>query len=92
MQSEIDDQQLKTLVPEEKSVNKITGNKREEKKLCKFCAKEHVFKKELCPAWGKAYSNCGGKNHIFRACKKNKKKPYEKDTRDKTKRSKNKEK
>lgn len=78
-------QQLKTLIPEEKEVNKITDS-REEKKRCKFCAKEHPFKKELCPAWGKTCSNCGGKNHIVRACKKdNKKNPYQKNTREKTK-------
>jgi len=85
---ETTDQQLKTLIPEEKEVNKITDS-REEKKRCKFCAKEHPVKKELCPAWGKTCSNCGGKNHIVRACKKDKKNPYQKNTREKTKRQKN---
>lgn len=84
---ETTEQQLKMLVPEEKSINKIS---RKEKKLCKFCVKDHLlFKKELCPAWGKTCSSCGGKNHIYRTCKKdNKKKLYQKDTRGKTKKNK----
>lgn len=38
---------------------------------CRYCAQEHVFKKEECPAWGKTCTYCKAKNH-FEACCKNK--------------------
>ena len=37
---------------------------------CKFCGTHHVFKKHLCPAWGKRCDNCHGRNHFKRCCKK----------------------
>lgn len=48
-------QHLKTLTPEDKSVNMI-AQKKEGKMLCRFCAREYSFKKELCPAWKKTCS------------------------------------
>ena len=40
-------------------------------KKCLFCTQVHVMKKELCPAWGKSCTSCGGKNHFSasRKCK-----------------------
>ena len=37
---------------------------------CKFCGTRHVFKKHLCPAWGKSCDNCHARNHFKRCCKK----------------------
>lgn len=37
---------------------------------CKFCGIRHVFKKHLCPAWGKTCDGCHGKNHFKKCCKK----------------------
>ena len=42
----------------------------ESKRACKFCGSQHVFKKHLCPAWGKNCEHCGGRNHFKRCCKK----------------------
>ena len=41
-------------------------NKRQfqHKQTCYFCCRSHPFKKELCPAFGKKCSTCGGKNHF----------------------------
>ena len=36
---------------------------------CKFCGKQHEFKKELCPAYGKFCSKCGKKNHFSALCR-----------------------
>ena len=33
-------------------------------KNCHFCNKAHLFKKELCPAYGKTCNMCKGKNHF----------------------------
>lgn len=38
-------------------------------KQCLFCGGQHVFKKEMCPAWGKVCSKCKGKNHFASKCK-----------------------
>lgn len=38
---------------------------------CRYCAQEHPFRKEECPAWGKRCSGCRKKNH-FEVCCKNK--------------------
>ena len=35
---------------------------------CKFCAKTHPRKKELCPAWGKQCSKCKTLNHFAVCC------------------------
>ena len=39
---------------------------------CKFCARKHLRKKELCPAWGKTCSLCKRDNHFKQCCKFNK--------------------
>ena len=36
---------------------------------CKFCGREHEFKKELCPAWGHNCQACGRKNHFASRCR-----------------------
>ena len=41
-------------------------------KQCKFCGGEHVLKKKKCPAWGSKCSNCGGRNHFAKVCRKTK--------------------
>lgn len=41
---------------------------------CKFCARKHLRKKELCPAWGKTCSICKRDNHFKQCCKYNKEK------------------
>ena len=38
-------------------------------KKCLFCTQVHVMKKELCPAWGKSCTSCGGKNHFSASSK-----------------------
>ncbi|XP_041351092.1 uncharacterized protein LOC121370058 [Gigantopelta aegis] len=40
----------------------------ENKKLCKFCGKRHVFQKKLCAAWGKSCSKCKQMNHFAVKC------------------------
>ena len=45
------------------SVNKVNFQK-VELKLCLFCKKQHPFKKELCPAYGKTCNTCKNKNHF----------------------------
>lgn len=40
--------------------------------LCKFCGEKHIFKKKICPAWGKKCENCQGRNHSKNVCKKTK--------------------
>lgn len=39
-------------------------------KVCKFCGQTHVFKKALCPAWGKTCNVCRGENHFSSMCPK----------------------
>ena len=34
------------------------------KRKCLFCTQVHLMRKELCPAWGKTCTACGGKNHF----------------------------
>ena len=36
---------------------------------CRYCAREHEFKKELCPAYGKSCKLCNKKNHFAVVCK-----------------------
>ena len=36
---------------------------------CKFCGTRHIFKKHLCPAWGKRCDSCHGRNHFKKCCK-----------------------
>ena len=48
-------------------VHKLRSNNYTPKKSaknCHFCNKNHPFKKELCPAYGKTCSVCKGRNHF----------------------------
>lgn len=61
---------------EEVTVNKITrfnrgnSNSASKGRQCRYCSGNHPFtSKELCPAYGKICSKCGGKNHFAKACK-----------------------
>lgn len=36
--------------------------------LCKFCGKQHMKRREECPAWGKNCNKCGEKNHFAAKC------------------------
>ena len=47
-------------------VEKVQANDRGS---CKFCGTRHVFKKHLCPAWGKRCDGCNGRNHFKKCCK-----------------------
>ena len=38
-------------------------NERSNKPKCKFCLRNHILKKELCPAWQKRCDACGALNH-----------------------------
>ncbi|XP_073949080.1 uncharacterized protein [Choristoneura fumiferana] len=66
--------QIKNMT-DQKSVTEGTSTqiqKVEAKMKCKFCGNFHVFKKGVCPAWGKNCSNCDGRNHTAKVCKKKK--------------------
>ena len=39
-------------------------------RTCKFCAKVHPMKKEMCPAWGETCDLCKGLNHFKVVCSK----------------------
>ena len=41
-----------------------TSDPRATKRKCLFCSQVHLMRKELCPAWGKTCTACGGKNHF----------------------------
>ena len=45
-------------------VHKNVPQKKNPEKNCHFCGKAHIFKKELCPAYGKTCNACKGKNHF----------------------------
>ena len=45
---------------------------RNKTKICKFCGQDHIFKKALCPAWGKTCNVCNGENHFSSMCPKRK--------------------
>ena len=40
---------------------------------CRFCCGDHILKKEKCPALGRKFLNCGGRNHFAKASRKSKK-------------------
>ena len=48
------------------AVNKVEARPKKDAKLklCHFCSKMHILKKELCPAYGKICSSCKGRNHF----------------------------
>jgi len=54
-------------IPKSKKTRDPNGHRR------KFYCGEHVLKKEKCPAWGRKFLNCGGRNHFAKACRKSKK-------------------
>ena len=54
---------------ERMEVNKLSKTKNEIKS-CKFCGTSHVWGRDKCPAYGKTCSNCKGKNHFKKVCKK----------------------
>ena len=45
-------------------VHKNVSQKKNPEENCHFCGKAHIFKKELCPAYGKTCNACKGKNHF----------------------------
>lgn len=72
--AEVTERQMKTFTHSE-NVKKIQERKTEinTSRKCKFCGEVHIFKKSLCPAWGKTCRVCKGKNHSDKVCKKKKK-------------------
>ena len=61
-------------IKERKPYNKSeqSHEKQAIKKLlkCKLCGTEHVWNKELCPAFNKTCSNCGKLNNFRKQCRK----------------------
>jgi len=57
----------------ESNVMKVSRTHKTNEKTndCKFCGREHEFKKISCPAFGKKCSKCGLKNHFAAKCKTN---------------------
>ena len=47
-----------------KTVRRNFDESQQNGKICKFCGKEHVFKKSSCPAWGMTCKECKGENHL----------------------------
>lgn len=43
-------------------------DKRPRRGKCRYCAQEHVFRKEECPAWGKRCTICKKRNHLYICC------------------------
>ena len=46
-----------------------TGCDRTKPRECKFCGGMHPFKKDSCPAWGKACQACRRRNHFATKCR-----------------------
>ena len=44
------------------------NTKRTQKPDCRYWGSQHVFRKELCPAFGKTCSACGKGNHFAKVC------------------------
>lgn len=58
-------------VKSEDDVNKITSKpfkKTIRGRICKFCGRDHEFKKEKCPAFGKKCNKCGRQDHFAKVC------------------------
>lgn len=70
--AEATDKQMKDLSVSTTSEIKKVEEKKIKKGKCKFCGNVHIYKKEICPAWGKQCENCKGKNHLYKVCKKKK--------------------
>ena len=47
----------------------VPGRDNGKPRECKFCGRLHPFKKESCPAWGKACQACGRRNHFATKCR-----------------------
>ena len=47
--------------------NKSHSHSSFSERTCHFCGKNHVLKKELCPAYGKTCNACKGKNHFAKS-------------------------
>lgn len=52
-----------------KKVAQAQGARPKETKNCNFCGKQHEWKKESCPAYGKICSKCKKHNHFAVKCK-----------------------
>ena len=50
-------------------ISKVSNPKSELKRECRYCGRNHVFKKTECPAYGKVCSKCQLKNHFAVKCK-----------------------
>ena len=53
-------------------ISKINGDKmtrNESKRECRYCGKNHIFKKSECPAFGKECSKCKLRNHFASRCR-----------------------
>ena len=55
--------------------NSRYNSQQSEAKTCKFCDRNHPFRKELCPAYGKTCNICAKKNHFSVKCPNKKQKP-----------------
>ena len=51
--------------------NKIDEIKKTRHLKCRYCGREHEFKKRLCPAYGKECSTCNRPNHFAVCCRDN---------------------
>ena len=69
--SPIDDQMMKKVAMRKQQYTDPNSydQERDREEACVFCGSHHVFKKELCPAWGKQFTKCKGINHFSRMCK-----------------------
>lgn len=70
--NEMSELRVKYMTEEERSVNKLT-QKVSRMRTCRYYGEKHQFKKELCPAWGKACDFCKIRNHSAKVCIKKKK-------------------
>src|SRR5271163_1851128 len=58
-------QQSRMEKPGEQPRSKSQGRKL---RKCKFCGRDHEFKKELCPAFRKFCKRCNKPNHFAKMC------------------------
>ncbi|KAK3715807.1 hypothetical protein RRG08_001148 [Elysia crispata] len=67
--SPIDDQMMKKVAMRKQQYTDPNSydQERDREEACVFCGSHHVFKKELCPAWGKQFTKCKGINHALHA-------------------------
>ena len=60
---------MSTKRPTKKGDDSDTPNKPENTRECNYCGRQHVMKKERCPAWGKICTKCKGKNPFAVKCR-----------------------